>query len=265
MRLVGHERVRRLLEAELPPVALLRGANSIGKWKLALHLAEFHQVQPVDRFIVESALGSDTVHRLQTWAGRRSHGPFKLALIDLAGASHRAYYLLLKLLEEPPADVRFILVSSGGLPAVLISRCEVFTMAALPEDQLTQVLTDQGMSRPAAQRAAREGRGQVAPALARTSDAAHATVCDLMRAVARRDTDLFETAIAATDAVTRDLLHRWFVEAMTGQRILFTDEDMHGLHNHPRKLSMMLSRLSTVPAAHARLGVRVALEPFLAA
>lgn len=262
--LVGHDRVRRLLEAELPPVTLLRGPDSIGKWALAEHLAEHHRVEPVDRLAVASGLNSDAVHRISTWAARRAHGLFKLVLVNVTDATHRSVYLMLKLLEEPPPEVRFLLVATGAVNPVLASRCEVFDLHTLTAAQLRQVLVEQGMSGPAAARAAREGRGQVAPALARTSDAAHCTVVDIMCAVARRDTEAFERAIADADTITRDLLHRFIVEALTGQRILFTDEDMHGWHRYPRRLETLLRRLSAVPAANARLGLRVALEPFLA-
>lgn len=260
---VGHQRARRLLEAHLPPVVLLRGPQSIGKWTLALHIAAHHRVAPVDRFVVGDGLTVNSVRHLYTWAYQPPAGLFKVALIDLTGASDSAHHFLLKVLEEPPPNVRFILTAAFAVPDTLVSRCATYTLQPLTVDELREVLLRLGIAPTLAARAATAGRGQVGPAVARASDTYLEPTLALVKAIATRDRELFEWAIGLTEIGTRDLLHRWIVEAWTGSRVLFSDEEMFGLAEQRPLLNMMLRRLSTAPAASARLQVRAALEPLL--
>lgn len=53
-----------------------------------------------------------------------------------------AYNALLKVLEEPPKDVLFVLTaqSAGNLPATIVSRCASYTLAPLPQTQCQAIL-----------------------------------------------------------------------------------------------------------------------------
>lgn len=264
---VGHNRARRLLELHLPPVVLLRGRKSIGKWTLAEYIAKHHRVAIVDQFyapfVGTTGLTIQGVRQLVTWAHLPAAGPFKLALLDMEGTSLAALNALLKILEEPPPKVKFLMVASTPLPATIVSRCATYTLAPLKALELREVLLRQGMAPALASRIAVHGRGQVAPALARAGDAELEPALALVKAIATRDRDMFEWAIDQTNAATRDLLHRWLVEAMSGARTLYTDADMFGLDGQPSLLNTMLRRLSAAPNASARLQVRAALEPLL--
>ncbi len=260
---VGHERVRSLLERYLPPVTLLRGLESIGKWTLACHLIDHHSVDVFDRYYISGSFSVPDSHDLLSWAYRPPHGRFKVAAVNLDGATQMSFHLLLKTVEEPPPGVRFLFTSSGHLPDTFVSRCIVHALAPLAPEQLRQVLLAQGMSKPVAERQSAASRGQVAPALARTSDAQYEILFGVLKALAARDTAAFNKAFTDFGVATRDLLHRWLVEALTGKRILFTDEEMFGFDRNRPLLMAMMRRLSMAPATSARLQVRVALEPFL--
>lgn len=262
--IIGHETVRKILERNLPPVTLLHGPESIGKWTLAVHLARYHEVSATDLYQLPDGMRVPDSHDLLAWSYIAPNGPFKLAVVNMDQTIAPAFHLLLKTIEEPPRGVRFLFTSSRLLPDTFTSRCIVYTLNALTPDQLRQVLLAQGVSKPVAARQSHIGRGQVGPALARAADSHIEPVLGLVRAIAKSDAELFAWAIDQTNAGTRDLLHRWLVEAMTGQRVLFTDEEMFSLDRQPDLLNKMMARLSMAPAAPARLQVRVALEPFLA-
>ena len=81
---------------------------------------------------------------------------------------------LLKVLEEPPADAMFLLLSARAheLPETVRSRCHVVTFTALSESFVVQVLTDEGVDVTRAQLAARLTGGNLGRArrLAATED-----------------------------------------------------------------------------------------------
>ncbi len=260
---VGHERVRALLERNLPPVILLRGLPSIGKWTLACHLIDHHGVDVFDRYYICGDFSVPDSHDLLAWAHRPPHGRFKAAAVNLDGATQMAFHLLLKTVEEPPPGIRFVFTASGHLPDTLVSRCIVYDLAPLSPEQLRRVLIAQGMSKPVAERQAAAGRGQVDQALARTAEAQYEILFGILRALAMRDAAAFDKAFTDFGIATRDLLHRWLVEALTGERILFSDEEMFGFNRNRPLLMAMMRRLSMAPATSARLQVWVALEPFL--
>lgn len=262
MSLVGHTDVRRLLETALPPVVLLRGPQSVGKWTLARHLAVHHRIRVVDQLVIADKLTIAAVHCVTAFVRVAPFGPAKLVTVNLDGASDTALHALLKTLEEPPDAVHFLLVGSQPVPATVLSRCQVFTCGLLTDEQVRQVLVGQGMTARAAVSMAAVGRGQVdaaRPGASRQRDA----VLTLMRAVATFDHTGFERVFRDWEDGTQDLLFRWLVEALTREWSLFSGEEFFGLDRRPALLRRMLLRLSQVADAQPRLGVRVALEPFL--
>ncbi len=264
MSLVGHQDVRQLLEAALPPVVLLRGPQSVGKWTLARHLADHHRIRVVDQLVIADKLTTAAVQAITGFVRLAPFGTVKLVTANLDGASEASMHALLKTLEEPPPRVRFLLVASRPAPATVLSRCQVFTLGLLTDEQVRQVLLDQGMTAKAAVAMAALGRGQVDAALRGSAAHRHRDlVVDLMRAVATFDHDGFERVFKDWDDAARELLFRWLVEALTHEWSLYSGDDFAGLDRKPAVLRQMLLRLSQVPNAQSRLGVRVALEPFL--
>ncbi len=263
---VGHAAARQALERELPPVALLTGPPSVGKWTLTQHLGAHHQVAMADWSPHPDGLSVDGARALTRFLTNAPFGALKLATIGLDGCTSAALNALLKTLEEPPPYVRFLLTASGPVLPTVASRAQIFRLGLLSTDELARILVSGGMSPAAAAKAATLGRGQVDAALRAASrgDAAHATVLSLLRALGTGDAELYDKTFRGFDADARDLLLIWLREAITGQWAAFAPGDSYGLAADRRRLVAMLASLSRLASASPRLAVRTALEPYLA-
>lgn len=80
---------------------------------------------------------------------------------------------LLKVLEEPPLDTVFLLLSARAheLPETIASRCHVVTFAALPESFVVAQLAAEGVDEPHARLAARLSGGNLGRARRMATDA----------------------------------------------------------------------------------------------
>lgn len=126
--MIGHDTARRYLETQLPPATLLRGPRSVGKWTLALHLAEHHQIAPIDRWMVEYGFTIETARLVTAYAARAPYGKFKLIVARLDQSTKPALNALLKTLEEPPPRTLFVLLTTEErkIPGTVSSRCIPF-------------------------------------------------------------------------------------------------------------------------------------------
>lgn len=163
--------ITQLDKSKLPGGILLHGPRGIGKATLAFQLAKHILIdtgdEPEDRVIQQieqgahpnvtvaridqengkfkTAISVDTVRKLiealhQT-RGRSGH---RVAIIDAAEDCNRnAMNALLKILEEPPVDCHFILVSHqpGRLLPTIRSRCQAHAMRPLSTQELTKLAT----------------------------------------------------------------------------------------------------------------------------
>lgn len=263
--MIGHDLPRQILERELPPAVLLHGPQSVGKWTLALHLAEHHHVHPVDRWLVDHALSISTVRLVTSFAARAPRGPFKLIIARLDEASRPALNALLKTLEEPPPKVKFVLVSAGQALPTVASRCEVHELGLLTVDELEQVYGLAGVPRTKRRRAAQYARGQVERGFqAESSDHHRNTVINLAKAIATGDRDLYTTVFEQWDGRCTDFLTTLLTECLTHKWNMFTEEDTFGLHHDRSRIWRMAAAITRLPAARPKLGIRATLEPFLA-
>jgi len=136
-----------------------------------------HRGDDVDVLEIDGAsnTGVDDVRTLRENAHYRpARARFKIYYIDeVHMLSRSAFNALLKILEEPPAHVKFIFSTTEPerLPATILSRCQRFDFRAVPTDIIADHLTHvckQEKVKPQAEaiRAiAREGRGSVRDAL----------------------------------------------------------------------------------------------------
>lgn len=263
--MIGHDTARTLLERELPPATLLHGPPSIGKWTLALHLADHHHVHAVDRWLVDHCLSIGTARLVSAFAARAPRGPFKLIIARLDDASRPALNALLKTLEEPPPHVKFVLVSAGRALPTVASRCHVFEMGLLTVAQLEQIYGRAGVPRAKIRRAADYARGQVERGFQAESADQHRTlVISLAKALSTSDRDLFTAVFEHWDGRCNDLLTTLLTECLTHKWKVFTEADTAGLHHDRSRLWRMVAALTRLPAARPKLGVRATLEPFLA-
>lgn len=273
--MIGHDRVREELETNIPPVVLLEGVSGIGKSTLAAHLVAYYNVQPIDQrwFGFASSLSVNDARLIREWVNTRAYGVRKTTIIRMNNASLQAQNALLKVLEEPPYSTVFILLVSTDVSDVLPtirSRANIYKLGLLSEVEIVRILTERDLSLSIDQtvRAARLSQGQVSRAIAsiRKGDTnqTKASVLSLVKAIATKDSDLFE---AATNGWSFEegqeidnSLNQWIREAYTEQWSVFTEDEMYGLHQDKRLLFEMMSALSKVNNARAR--IRVSLNKF---
>lgn len=111
----------------------------------------------------------ETIRKLTKFLNRTaSGGGWRVAIIDSADDMNRnAANALLKALEEPPAKVLLLLVSSapGRLLATIRSRCRKLELAALPETEIETLLIAEGLAHDDAEAIAAISRGRPGYAL----------------------------------------------------------------------------------------------------
>lgn len=117
------EQAREVLAAGLPAVSLLLGPGSL---HLGRTLCAEHDGVVVEKLTAETArMVRDSVHVM---------APGGLVyLILMKDATEQAQNILLKVLEEPPAHVRFILAGYTAPLPTIVSRCQVFAFGGLAE------------------------------------------------------------------------------------------------------------------------------------
>lgn len=265
----GHHRIVAELEARLPPVALLQGPPSVGKWTLTQHLMQHHRILGVDRSAHPDGLTADAARTVRSFCQRTPLGPLKLITARLDRSSPAALGVLLKLLEEPPAPVRFLLTADSwtgrsNLPGTITSRAVVYRLGLLTDQQVTAILIENGMNSIAAHKAAQLGGGRIRAARAAITldEGAKATVLTLMQAVAAADRDQLARAARNVDATTAHLLSVWLHEALTGRWRVFSPPEPA----YPRAwLIAAVAALRRVDHANPRLAVHAALDAIVSA
>jgi len=265
----GHHHVVTALEAGLPPVALLLGPPSVGKWTLTEHLAEHHRVLSVDRSAHPDGLSADAARNVKAFAWRAPLGRLKLVTARLDRTSPAALGVLLKTLEEPPSQTRFLLTadtwtSQPKLPGTITSRAVCYHLGLLADYQVTAILIESGMNTLAAHKAAALGAGQVRPArdALNLDEDAKTTVVTLMRAVAAADRDQLARAARNADATVAHLLKVWLHEALTGRWRTFAPPESA----YPRAwLLAGLAALRRLDRAAPGLAVHAALDAIVSA
>jgi DNA polymerase III subunit delta' len=110
---------------------------------------------------------------------------------------------LLKVLEEPPLDTVFLLLSARAheLPDTIASRCHVVTCAALPESFVVSQLEDEGVDAERAQLVARLSGGNLGRARRMATDADGLAFRDVAAAALERAADGVLGALAAASDV----------------------------------------------------------------
>jgi hypothetical protein len=115
------------LERELPPAMLLLGPDLDPMVLAVLEAVRRQGGGPADTMFVRR-LTAENARRAVNFSQIAPFGPFKAIIIVLYGASAQAQNILLKVLEEPPPTVRFILVATSRPLPTIVSRCQVITV-----------------------------------------------------------------------------------------------------------------------------------------
>jgi DNA polymerase III subunit delta' len=141
---VGHQQQKEYFEhaATVAHAYLFSGPRGVGKGLFARELAASLCAEP-DRLILEP--GVEAARGMKRWAyARPLFGARKVVLIDDAdGMGAEAANTLLKVLEEPPAYLHFLLISSrsGQVLPTVASRCQEMTFRLLADADMKKALT----------------------------------------------------------------------------------------------------------------------------
>ncbi|MDZ7824409.1 MAG: DNA polymerase III subunit delta' [Ahrensia sp.] len=176
--IVGHEQARELMLASAQAgrhALILDGERGIGKATSAFHLANMllggrvdtasqtyrqiaQNVHPNLLYLTrplnkegkafQTVITIEEARRLQRFLGlTASNGDRRIIIIDSINDMNRnAANAVLKLLEEPPSNTLFLLISHGlgGLLPTIRSRCQVVRFSPLSNGQLRAVLEHVG-------------------------------------------------------------------------------------------------------------------------
>ena len=259
---VGHQFVRAALERNLPPVVMLKGPPSIGKWTLAEHLVGFYGGLLLDQVKIEY-LSIDAARELRQVMSRSPLSGQKYAIVRLDRASAGAMQALLKLLEEPPSWARIFLISSGRVLDTITSRAQTFPLGLLPATEMAKVLAEIGIQEPQLSNLVSMSRGQVAPLLEVGSvDKSRHAVLAALKALQEGDPDLLDRTAQTWGAQEHALLRRWCSEAATGRWGVFKAADTDKLLSQdPGAPVRVLLALRT--ESRAKLSLRVGLGPLV--
>ena len=235
--IVGHAkeigRIRRMLErGRLPHTFLFAGPSGIGKISVAEMLAaELLQTEPArltahpDYFQLKPEgllIRIGQIREIQRQAGlAASQGNYRVCLVEQAECMEApAANSLLKILEEPPPGLVFILITAfpHSLLSTLRSRATLVRFSPLAAEQVAQILERQGMPRDATALAASLGRGSCEMALAMSNPANLRTrnqAMDMLHNLQRQDQEWLWPALASLDdAETEqifDFIRHWIV------------------------------------------------------
>lgn len=218
--------LRDQLELDLPPVTLLLGPYRSGKKTYAQHLIYTHTDGPVDRLWVP-LLTMEAAEEVQHFAYVAPVGKLRVAGVVLVRASSGALNRMLKLLEEPPETVRFILVSEGSALGTIRSRAQVVTFGT----------TAEGLS-------AEELKAKTAALTA-------------IKAALSADSSLLRTALRVWGAEDSHMLARWAEEKLSGRWGAYSPADTSADRGFAQRL---LAGLAANRAARPKLAARTALE-----
>jgi DNA polymerase III delta subunit-like protein len=253
---IGHQAVVEGLKAHLASVVLLIGPEHVGKKTIASQAMRWHAPLSVDQYWA-SKLTADAAREAVQFSAFASHGPCKVAVLCLDGARGEALNTLLKLLEEPPASVRCILVASSTPMPTIWSRVMQFWPCGLLSDAEVQaVLEQQGLDSAQAAQRALLARGRVRPAMD-VVPRSRAVVLGALRAALSRDTQQLSSALRLWDSDCQEMLVMWCQEALSGRWHVFSASDNPAGARFARSL---LTALLAVSTARPRTAARAALD-----
>lgn len=124
------------LDGGLPPATLLLGPDLRHMAQLAARTVRRYGVAPADTLARHHVSAADA-RNIVKFAGTAPFGPLKVVVAVLDGSTPQAQNILLKVLEEPPHSLRFILVGTARPLPTVVSRCQVITVPGQedsPED-----------------------------------------------------------------------------------------------------------------------------------
>lgn len=240
--IVGHPYIVAQLERGLPRVSLFHGPKSVGKWTTAEHFRRKLGYSPSDVFVAYK-LSIETARELKLFAASAPVGEGKLAILGLTGSSEASQHAILKVLEESPADTKFILVAETLPLKPIVSRAQMFNFNRLSVDEIAEILQKKkGFRSDGAKRAASSASGTVASAL-RTEEVldTKSKVLELMEAMKEKDLAKVEHLGSTWDQNAQAMLLTACRQVVTKKGGVFTDKE---LEDYDTSLALRVLRSS---------------------
>ncbi|MFA7264785.1 MAG: hypothetical protein WC054_00495 [Candidatus Nanopelagicales bacterium] len=258
-KIVGRDRWLEQLLVSPSPVTLIRAPSSTGKRTVALAAARRAGVEVTDMKLYppleqrdeygrpidpsneraevastfELELTITHVRDLIAWSRKAPMAsPFKVAIVRLDNvrpdgsewrASARTLASMLKLLEEPPATTRFVLLATQPTMPMIRSRAVELTGGLLSPEQVEEIVfAVSDLSEVESRMAGRLGGGRVQPSIdARGFEGSVQAVVDVLTSLRSHDqVALTEKSRIWSDADT-EMLIRWAHERITNNYVIF--------------------------------------------
>lgn len=174
--ILGHKReleqIQRALAGEkIPHAYLFCGIEGIGKYTVACGLAEALDCKSDLRLIepLGTTIKIEVIRELKSSAYLHPlEGKCKVVIIDKADAlTDAAANALLKILEEPPSQTYFILITARSMKLLptIHSRCQRIEFSPLTEAEIEKKLLQDGLSPEEAKQRTKLGEGSLKQAL----------------------------------------------------------------------------------------------------
>lgn len=298
--ILGHDALREeLARPDHPAATLIEGPAGIGKRLVAREAAAKRARGPnlieVGRTVCTSSVNGEdcaghsnprkncevttasVADHISERARVRSRG-HRTVLFDAGLATTGAANGLLKLLEEPPPNLSFILWADGPVLPTIASRAERLTASPLSDADMQSLLDSWGVPADRTATVARMSAGR--PGRARELDDVvrqKGSVLQLLKAGMEDDAILLTNACRALAPASKedydevralgdtlrgrrtiDLLRTAICEARTGTHVAFEREELFGLERLGPDLDVALRK--TYPNAQASLVARSAIS-----
>ena len=256
-RPIGHDSIIDMLEVYCPPVIILEGEESVGKWTTAMWLKDRveDRMKPGD-YLEAKHLDVVSARRIANHLFHLPYGLLRLAVVFLGHGTDAGQNVLLKALEELPGSARVILVApTGNILPTLRSRGHSFYFLPLSTDDVEKILLARNFNPTMAENLARVSGGHVNNALRYASaNETKVVVLGAVRSLVQRDAKALSTFASRWSDDHTDLLIQLCQETLTGRSVIFKeDENFLGNRTAMQILRVLNTEVRPRLVIHAQL------------
>jgi len=259
LHVVGHKAIIERFHAGLPFNIVLVGPSGIGKKRLASYIAQ-QLAEPFDILALEPETSHKGNKKPVSINQVRECGkfisthpfasPYKIVTIDAQLITDEALQALLRMLEESPDRVRFILYTSETLPLTILSRCAKVQVSPLSHNEVLEVLEKLGFTSDMAKVSAQLSKGSVEVALSHINDAERRrTVLTVMQLIINKKIPGVLVAVRKWKEAEINECIKWFEDLLLapyGRTSSYTHKELAiGASFAPEDINRYLKLLNT--------------------